>query len=185
MTTLNANSNALTSIDLSKCTKLTNLYVNENKLTALNVKSNTLLKEVQCNVNKLSTLIFSKNTALRKISCHTNLIYDNSTNGILFGETFVSNLPNIKPYSGEIIFNYFTSDQNVLTEEQVATANAKNWTIKYSNGTLYPGEKTTGIESIETDASNGNAPRYNLMGQPVDKTYRGVVIQNGKKTLIK
>ena len=185
LTTLNANSNALTSIDLSKCTKLTNLYVNENKLTALNVNSNTLLKEVQCNVNKLSTLIFSKNTALRKISCHTNLIYDNSTNGILFGETFVSNLPNIKPYSGEIIFNYFTSDQNVLTEEQVATANAKNWTIKYSNGTLYPGEKTTGIESIETDASNGNAPRYNLMGQPVDKTYRGVVIQNGKKTLIK
>ncbi len=40
---------------------------------------------------------------------------------------------------------------------------------------------TTGINSITTDVADVNAPTFNLAGQKVDKTYKGVVIKAGKK----
>ena len=181
--TINVNSNALTSIDLSKCTALTKIYLNENKLTTLDVSKNTKLKEIECHSNKLITLDFSKNSALKKITCYNNQIYD-VPSGAQNGESFVVNLPKTSWPPGELFFATET-DNNNLTTEQVSTVNSKLWNLKYSDGTTYLGEQSTGIESIETDAVTGNAPRYNLMGQPVDKNYRGVVIQNGKKTLIK
>lgn len=42
----------------------------------------------------------------------------------------------------------------------------------------------TGIENVQV-AENENAPMYNLAGQQVDKNYKGVVIQNGKKFINK
>ena len=147
------------------------------------MSKNTKLKEIECHSNKLITLDFSKNSALKKITCYNNQIYD-VPSGAQNGESFVVNLPKTSWPPGEIFFATETDDNN-LTTEQVSTVNSKLWNIKYTDGTTYLGEQSTGIESIETDAANGNAPRYNLMGQPVDKNYRGVVIQNGKKTLIK
>ena len=41
-----------------------------------------------------------------------------------------------------------------------------------------------GINDITTDVDK-NAPKYNLAGQRVDKNYKGVVIQNGKKYMNK
>lgn len=43
----------------------------------------------------------------------------------------------------------------------------------------------TGISHIEADAAFQNAAIYNLAGQCVDKSYKGVVIVNGKKMLRK
>lgn len=43
----------------------------------------------------------------------------------------------------------------------------------------------TGISHIEADAAFQNAAMYNLAGQRVDKSYKGVVIVNGKKMLRK
>lgn len=43
---------------------------------------------------------------------------------------------------------------------------------------------TTGIETITTDFIN-NGIRYNLAGQRVDENYKGVVIKNGKKYVVK
>lgn len=42
---------------------------------------------------------------------------------------------------------------------------------------------TTGINTVKTVADNGEA--YNLAGQKVNKNFKGVVIQNGKKVVIK
>lgn len=44
---------------------------------------------------------------------------------------------------------------------------------------------TTGINQIEGEASSANAAIYNLAGQRVNKTFKGVVIKNGKKYIIK
>ena len=41
----------------------------------------------------------------------------------------------------------------------------------------------TGIEDINVDNS-GKHQRYNVLGQPVDDTYRGIVIEDGKKVLV-
>ena len=43
----------------------------------------------------------------------------------------------------------------------------------------------TGINSITTEATDANAPAYNLAGQKVGKEYKGVVIKAGKKFIQK
>lgn len=47
----------------------------------------------------------------------------------------------------------------------------------------------TAIENIATDAEEldeeANAPRYDIGGRRVSKAYKGIVIKNGKKTMIK
>ena len=49
-----------------------------------------------------------------------------------------------------------------------------------------PVDPTTSIKGIKNIAEkDANAPIYNLAGQQVDKSYKGVVIQNGKKMVQK
>lgn len=43
----------------------------------------------------------------------------------------------------------------------------------------------TGINSITTDATDANAPVYNLSGQRVGKNAKGVLVKNGKKYVVK
>lgn len=47
-------------------------------------------------------------------------------------------------------------------------------------------ELATGISAVETDeATDADAPRYNISGQRVDKSFKGIVIQNGKKRVVR
>lgn len=64
-------------------------------------------------------------------------------------------------------------------EVKSASANA----AFYSLGTNF-GE-TTGISSVENKVEKADAPVYNLAGQLVGKDYKGLVIKNGKKFVIK
>lgn len=62
-----------------------------------------------------------------------------------------------------------------LTPDQAAQAPAF-----YFSGT------STGISTVAVDSVlDLNAPMYNLAGQRVDKSYKGVVVQNGKKVIKK
>jgi hypothetical protein len=45
--------------------------------------------------------------------------------------------------------------------------------------------QTTAIESVQAAQLDAEAPMYNIAGQRVGKNYKGVVIQNGKKYIIK
>ena len=64
----------------------------------------------------------------------------------------------------------------------VKNASANNAAF-YSLGTNV-GE-TTGISSVENKVEKADAPVYNLAGQLVGKDYKGLVIKNGKKFVIK
>lgn len=44
---------------------------------------------------------------------------------------------------------------------------------------------TDGIQTVKSETIDVNAPAYNLAGQKVDKSFKGVVIQNGKKMIQK
>lgn len=66
--------------------------------------------------------------------------------------------------------------------EVVKDASASNAAF-YSLGTNF-GE-TTGISSVENKVEKADAPVYNLAGQLVGKDYKGLVIKNGKKFVIK
>ena len=39
---------------------------------------------------------------------------------------------------------------------------------------------TTGIDTVASDKANLNGERYNLNGQKVSKSFKGLVIMNGK-----
>ena len=41
----------------------------------------------------------------------------------------------------------------------------------------------TAIQGVRTNATNTNSGTYNLSGQRVDDTYRGIVIRNGRKVI--
>ena len=53
----------------------------------------------------------------------------------------------------------------------------ENWTLTATNGTAH-------IDAITTNDKAVNQP-YNLSGQRVNNNYRGLVIQNGKKVMVK
>ena len=61
--------------------------------------------------------------------------------------------------------------------------NSANSAKFYSLGDL--SGSTTGITSVKNEAAGNNAPMYNLAGQLVDKGYKGIVIKNGKKIVLK
>jgi hypothetical protein len=61
------------------------------------------------------------------------------------------------------------------------------------NSIIVPAKKTlenvedgtpTDVEDIMTPSLDVNAPMYDVLGRIVDKTYRGVVIQNGQAYLL-
>ena len=69
---LSCTGNQLTTLDVSKNTKLTQLYCTENQLTTLDVSNNTALTKLDCGYNQLTTLDVSKNTALVELRCINN-----------------------------------------------------------------------------------------------------------------
>ena len=197
---LHVNNNLLTEINLAANWMLKYLDINDNKLNTLNLSYAEYL-EVNCQNNKLTEISVGD---IERLNCSNNNLTglkfdaysgvkfkylncsDNAINGANV-QQFVDKLPTPSASNNaELVFKSSSdTEQNSMSQEQALTVMGKNWTLKRTNGNIYLGEQSTSIESIETDAGNGNAPRYNLMGQPVDKNYRGVVIQNGKKTLIK
>ena len=62
--------NQLESLDVSGCTALKILGCQENRMRILNVSNCTALEILLCSYNPLSTLDLSNNTALRHLSCH-------------------------------------------------------------------------------------------------------------------
>ena len=64
------------------------------------------------------------------------------------------------------------------------SASAMETTMKVTAMYLAVDEPTTGINKIPVKVVN-NGVRYNLAGQKVDKSYKGIVIENGKKFIQK
>lgn len=51
--------------------------------------------------------------------------------------------------------------------------------------TVVQGDLTTGIGNVEANTETKDAPKYNTAGQLVGKSHKGIVIENGKKHVIK
>ena len=72
--TLWCNDNQLTSLDVSKNTKLVQLICWNNQLTGLDISNNPLLKILCCDENRLYALDVSNNPLLEVVSCATNQV---------------------------------------------------------------------------------------------------------------
>lgn len=72
---LSCQSNDLTSLDVSSCTKLQSLYCSFNRLKSLNVSNCTLLQSLGCNNNLLTgSLDVSPCSELKHLNCSNNSI---------------------------------------------------------------------------------------------------------------
>ena len=76
-------------------------------------------------------------------------------------------------------FPYWSSVKN-----NKAQANPANNTIN-AKVFLLVDDSTTGISDIRTDENHNDGRIYNLAGQVVDASYKGIIIKNGRKYLAK
>ncbi len=76
---------------------------------------------------------------------------------------------------------YCTKESVAQTWYDYKVAHLQGYTV-YLNGEKYEGD---GVELTEADAANGNGIRYNVMGQRVGNDYKGIVIVDGKKLIVR
>ena len=114
----------LTGIELF--TELTYLNCSNNALTSLDVSKNTKLQTLYCFGNQLTTLNLSQNSSLKNVYCYGNKIRGS------YASTFINNLPST---SGATLYFYDseTSTGNSMTSEQVSAAKQKGWSVKQKN----------------------------------------------------
>lgn len=83
---------------------------------------------------------------------------------------------------------YVTSDtEGKTTENLIDAEGTKNFFVKEGAGTApYQfGTDPSGIINVKKDAVNADDAIYNLAGQRVSKDYKGIVVKNGKKFVVK
>ena len=117
LTYLDCSNNQLTELDVSKNKKLKELYCDGNSLPALNVSKNTNLEWLACGDNRLTKLDVSRNKKLKQLSCSNNqlTILDLSRNADLDSLDFSGNrLTGIDLSYNPLISGLFCSD-NPLT----------------------------------------------------------------------
>ena len=85
-----------------------------------------------------------------------------------------SKFPGFRAY---FYFPGWSAEENNKLQSSTNTSNAKVF--------LFVEGSTTGISDIRTDENNNDGRIYNLAGQVVDESYKGIVIKNGRKYLAK
>jgi hypothetical protein len=180
LTHLGCNNNQITSLDLSKNAALENVNVGYNQLTTLDVSENPAMKQLYCFGNQLTTLDLSKNALLNILDIHSNMISSAAM------DVLIESLPTItEGEKGTIHAIYDKDEQNVITDDQIAAAYAKGWTPMYFDSYWTPFEATAISATLRDKGQMMNGARYNLSGQRVNDSYKGIVITNGKKFIMK
>lgn len=85
-----------------------------------------------------------------------------------------SKFPGFRAY---FYFPGWSAEENNKLHSSTNTSNAKVF--------LFVEGSTTGISDIRTDENNNDGRIYNLAGQVVDESYKGIVSKNGRKYLAK
>ncbi|UUF15742.1 MULTISPECIES: T9SS type A sorting domain-containing protein [Flavobacterium] len=89
---LDCSNNNLTSLDLSKNTKLTELNFNNNKVSTIDLSNNSFLKKLNCDDNLLTSLDVSKNTEITWLYCYKNQLTTlDVTKNILLDDLYFAN----------------------------------------------------------------------------------------------
>ncbi|MFA9372158.1 MAG: T9SS type A sorting domain-containing protein [Labilibaculum antarcticum] len=74
ITELDCSDNQLSSLDVSKNTRLTYLYCSDNQLSSLDISKNSLLINFECSNNQLSNLDLNQNVSMKDINFGDNQI---------------------------------------------------------------------------------------------------------------
>ena len=177
---LECNKNQITELDLSQCEALEWIDCGHNQLKTLDVSKNPALKDLYCHDNQLTALDLSQNPKLESLSIHQNQIGSESMGAL------IESLPTITEVGNGTIHAISDKDeQNVITDDQIAAAYAKGWTPMYFDSYWTPFEATAISATLRDKGQMMNGARYNLSGQRVNDSYKGIVITNGQKFIMK
>ena len=142
-----------------------------------NIDGNTMTFKAEKNITKISIAASNaKNFAKIKANCGTITMSGASADG---------KRGNIDP-----TWTNVEGDKTIDVKEVVFTiyrdADAQaDQQVRYAKATVFTADgAATGINNI-TAAKAQNGVRYNLAGQRVSKDFKGVVIENGKKMIVK
>jgi hypothetical protein len=103
---------------------------------------------------------------------------------VKYVESFVHNLGPVHQLSFDYAGNLIASAAGHITRYTMPTADN---TIVIPAKTALADAKDieTGVENVVKEATlDINAPMYDVLGRIVDKTYKGIVIQNGQAFLL-
>lgn len=168
--------------------KTKNEYVAHNfiRLYGGNVKTgaldgNTMVFESDKNITKISLAASqAKDWAIIKADCGKIEMTGEAKDG----ETVT------RPAIDPVWTNVNEKGESIETKKVVFTiyreeGSTKNQAVRYAKATVFTADgAATGINNI-TAAKAQNGVRYNLAGQRVSKDFKGVVIENGKKMIVK
>ena len=167
-------------------TRLTTLSCWSSNIVSLDLRGCNALEQLDCDRNQIESLILPKeNTVLNDVICDYN-----NLEGVMM-DVFVESLPdrNNKEPGFLLLLGVDSDEHNVCTSQNIRDANSKNWNtfIRTDDGSFIPYSGPGGATTIRTaDADvDDNAPRYNMSGQRVGRDYKGVIIVNGKKKVVK
>lgn len=122
--------------------------------------------------------------ALTKVDGWQNVTSDLKMSDGTITSTDSKNVYGLATVDGQDGFYKASGEQKIPAKcGYLEVANSANSAKFYSLGD-HSGS-TTGITSVKNEAAGNNAPMYNLAGQLVDKGYKGIVIKNGKKIVLK
>ena len=183
----NQTNHKLTSLSVNGCSALKKLSCGQNQLSSLNLTGCKALTEIDCSINQLTSITLpSSCPSLQSISCQANRISGNAMDALVAA---LPNRANSTAGAFKVLYTgTYYEEGNVCLTTHVDKARAKNWntyqTSSGNNWTLYAGGVPTDISTIEAD-NDDDAQRYNTSGQRVGRDYKGVIIVNGKKKVVK
>lgn len=111
-----------TTLDVSKCPRLSTLNIFETRISNLDISKNKELKYLECSLSALSNLDLSHNRKLIRLSCHTNFLTAlDVSNNIALTEIFCSiNKIETLNLSKNRELQILKCDQNLLKELDVS-----------------------------------------------------------------
>ena len=119
----------------------------------------------------------------------TTLISDNGSQKYQYISTAAGNYLKYLPATSSLQFNgmrvYFYFPNWNAANNNAAQAASKNNNTNAKIHVAVMAASTTGISNISAEEASKQAEVYNLSGQRVDASYKGIVVRNGRKYLRK
>ena len=88
-------------------------------------------------------------------------------------------------WCGLFEFESYPDPARAIESITVTNVRGDEWSKGIIVGLSMDGEFTTGINKVESEAGKAESNSYNIAGQRVGKDFKGLVIRDGKKMLMK
>lgn len=154
--------------------KGSNISINKDGIT-ITISNGAMDNKHSYRLYKSATMtITSKDYNMTEIVMECDTYKEKKTGKQYLADGFADNMEGVTISSDNITATW-------KGDAKTASFTAAKKQVRIKKFTITLKETSAGITDINANSNDDTHPMYNLSGQRVDKTYKGVVIQNGKK----